>query len=72
MPKLPFKTHRVRLRDDEIKLIAEALHVLLRKKDAEKTPWPEQRKVLDLAERFGDWGQTDGWRERPMFRRRRF
>lgn len=64
------KTHRVRLSDDEIKLIGEALAELFRKKDAEKADYWETRKIMDLARRFQEWGREERYQERPFYARR--
>ena len=65
------KTHRVRLRDDEIKLISTALYELHEKKKADHVPWQETELLRSLRRRFNTWGDTDIYDERPFYARRR-
>lgn len=69
---VPGKAHRVRLSDEEIKMIARALkhfYKLLDEKGLEdfQTRW----KYRDLAFRFMDWGQERSYYDRPLYRRTR-
>lgn len=68
----PMSVHRVRLRDDEIQMIAKALkryYRLLDEKGLED--FETRRKFRDLAFRFLDWGQERSYYDRPLYRRRR-
>ena len=65
------KVHRVRLSDDEIKIIAEALRALIREKDQEGVGYSEVRPVMNLAHRFDEWGREEPYQDRPYYARRR-
>ena len=65
-----YKVHRLRLRDDEIQIIAKALHGLLPHiKD------PDELKLTEfLLRRFGTWGRIDfppPLRKSQFYKRRR-
>jgi len=65
------KTHRVRLREDEILVIGEALALLVEKWKTEPRGEREFIRLARLAHRFQQWGREQPIRKRPYYARRR-
>jgi len=65
------KVHRLRLDDEEIKAIADALRYYVGCFCRPKHQLPNCDFLEDLAIRFIEWGTTRPYWDRPLYRRRR-